>query len=230
TAVATADAATPGTTVTCTPGTAVACTTAAIALPDAAVQLVAVHAAELVAALLGAAAELLARLRSALVAAAVVLLRDPLVLVRDALAVLGLVVEVAVVDVGLVEVVVLVDVDVDVVATPVAIAPDRGADEHAGREREPGRVGVARRVHVVGRVGRIRPRAVDRARVVGRDVHRLGLRGLDHVDRLVLDRLGLDRLLGSRLQVARLVRLAAQRLHRRQHGRLVGEECVAELL
>src|SRR5207342_3075074 len=82
-----------------------------------------------------------------------------------------------------IELVVAAVVDVDVAAVPVAVAPDadRDADgrapEHARAERI-ARV-IGRRRVVVRRVVRIAPRAVDRVRIVGGHVHRVGLRGLE---------------------------------------------------
>src|SRR5262249_36660158 len=59
------------------------------------------------------------------------------------------------------EAVVVVRVDVHVAAAPVAVAPDRGACGHAEAEgQECGTRDVAWRIVGVGRVGRIRPRAV----------------------------------------------------------------------
>src|SRR6185436_12534812 len=103
----------------------------------------AIHRPHLGASLLGLPAELLARLRRCRVAPLVVLLRGPGVAIRRALAMLGVVVEVAVADVRLVEVVVVVDVDVHVVVAPADVAPDRRADDDARGEREAGTVRVA---------------------------------------------------------------------------------------
>ena len=86
--------------------------------------------------------------------------------------------------------VVLVDVDVDVATAPVAAAPDRADGRHADAERDargqrPAGVVVRRRRVVVRRVRRVRPGAVHHRRVVGRHVHRLGLRRLDLDHRLL---------------------------------------------
>src|SRR5581483_3616762 len=156
-----------------------------------------------------ATAEVLTRLR-VLRAATVPLLRA-LVAIADALAVVDVVLPVAVLDVGLVEVVVAVDVDVDVAAAPVAVAPERRADRHAGAEGDQARAQrVARRIVRVRRIGRVRPRAVDDRGVVGGDVDDLGIRGLDD-DRLTAAAGGRlfdgDALLAVALEVSLLLRL-----------------------
>ena len=100
-------------------------------------------ARNLLAALFGAAAKLFARLRALLARAATVLLLSRRIAIAHALAMLGIVLPLtvllrAVVDVGIaavvvdlvaIEVVVAIDVDVDVAVAPVAVAPERSADE-----------------------------------------------------------------------------------------------------
>ena len=134
--------------------------------------------------------------------------------------------------------VVAVDVDVEVVSAPVgpAPAPVVRIDRPRGAPEDPGRVSPAQRhlrvapdrprVPVPRPVRGRPPRAVDDLRVVHGHVDVLRLRRLDD-DRPVLDD---DVLLRRRLQVAGLLRALAQRLHGAHHGRLVGEERVAQAL
>ncbi len=109
-----------------------------------------------------------------------------------------------------VDVVVAVDVDVDIASSPVEPVPTpnfvRNGD--AGSPEEPvdkARAGI--RVPIVGRVGRIPPRAVDDGGLVDRHVNIFGSRRLDDdvLDpRLRVDFL-FDRLLPLRHRIAFLV-------------------------
>src|SRR5690349_6278414 len=83
--------------------------------------------------LLRAAAELLARIHARPLALAEFVLAA-FVAILHALAMLGVVVPVPVLDVGLVEVVVRIVIDIDATAAPVAAAPERTANRHAHRE------------------------------------------------------------------------------------------------
>src|SRR5262245_26343387 len=90
------------------------------------------------------------------------------------------------------EVVVVVRVDVDVAVTPVAAAPERGAHGHADPKRQRGGRErcrrVPRRIVGIGRIGGIRPGAVDHRRIVGGHVHHLRIGRLDDDDLLLSGR------------------------------------------
>ena len=104
--------------------------------------------------------------------------------VADALTMLGVVLPVGVLDIGLIEVVVLVDVHIDVAPAPVAVPPQRTAYDHPCSE---GKQSRARHISgwIVGvwRICRVRPWAVGDRRIVGRDIYRLRIGGLDLDDR-----------------------------------------------
>ena len=198
------------------------------------------------------AAGLVARLL-ALRALPGVALAHLLVLIRDPTTVLGIVlplllVDVLLVDVRLVEGFAVVDVhvvvvlvaaaapapspsvvvvDVHLVTAPVAAARDRGADRHAGTERQQTRRrDVAGRVRVHRRIGgRVGGRAVDRLRDVRRHVDDLRI-GRDDLDDLLLDH---HLLLLRRLELAGLVGLPPHALDGIEHVRLLSEEDVPQL-
>ena len=181
----------------------------------------------------GAAAKRIPRCGVARLSAAV-LLGDALVAIRHGAAMVGVVVPVAVRDVGAVEVVVAIDVDVDVAAAPVAIAPQRAADDDAGGEAEQraavGIVAIAGRIPVIRRVRRIRPCAVHHGRVVRRHVDDFGIGRLDLDDRGAVLHFRRDLLLLGVLERALRDGLGAQRLRGRHHFLLLRQEGVAELL
>ena len=171
-----------------------------------------------------------------------------LVLIRDPTTVLGIVFPLLLVDVRLVEGFAVVDVhvvvvlvaaaapapapsvvvvDVHLVTAPVAAARDRGADRHAGTERQQTRRrDVAGRVRVHRRIrGRVGGRAVDRLRDVRRHVDDLRI-GRDDLDDLLLDH---HLLLLRRLELAGLVGLPPHALDGIEHVRLLSEEDVPQL-
>ncbi len=124
---------------------------------------------------------------------------------------------------------------VDVVAAPVAVAPDGCADRHAGAEREQARRrDVPRRISihrgVVRRwVGGWRC-AVDGLRAVLGNVHDLRVRGLDPDDLLLLDDLAGDDLLLRRLEGTGLVCLRPHPLDRVEDLVLLVEEGIPQIL
>ena len=121
----------------------------------------------------------------------------------------------------------VVVVDVHLVTAPVAAARDRGADRHAGTERQQTRGrDVAGRVRVHRRIGgRVGGRAVDRLRDVRRHVDDLRI-GRDDLDDLLLDH---HLLLLRRLELAGLVGLPPHALDGIEHVRLLSEEDVPQL-
>ena len=124
-----------------------------------------------------------------------------------------------------------VDIDVDVAAPPVAAAEDCPCSREADAPGEAayqclagipvGNAGV-----VVGRVGGVRPRAINHRRIVGRHVNGLRLRGLDD-DGL---RFGLHHLLRVALEVAVVLGQLAHALNRVEHILLLAKECIPQLL
>ena len=131
-------------------------------------------------------------------------------------------------------------IDVDVVVAPAHVAAPvaagrPAAERNASAECKTGGESGAgvisrRRREVVGRVGRIRPLAIDHGGVVVGDVERFGLSRFDHDHLLVL--LGLDRnllLLGG-LQLLRRLSPGAQPLDRIHNVRLLRQHRVAKLL
>ncbi|SAL87869.1 hypothetical protein AWB67_07491 [Caballeronia terrestris] len=150
----------------------------------------------------------------------------------------------AALDLGAIEVAIniggLVDVDIDVPATPVAVAEDRAgggepdAPRKSGGERGARVVGRGRRP-VVRRIGRITPSAVHDGRVIRRHVDHLRIRRLDAHDGLcglAATRRGFDDhfLLRVGLQVARVLRTRAQSLNGGEHILLLPEEGISKLL
>ena len=130
----------------------------------------------------------------------------------------------AAIDVG-----VAVDVDVGVTTAAIAAAApgraDRGAPDDAPGERGTGRIRVVVRRVWSGVVAPVRhPVGDDSRRVVLRHVDHLRIRRLD-VDDLLLDP---HDLLVVRLEVARALGLATERLHGLDHGALVRDDRLAE--
>ena len=127
-----------------------------------------------------------------------------------------------------------VDIDVDIAAAPVAstpgVTPCRADCDAGGKGKgHPGR--IPGRIIIVRRIGGIRPGAIHHGRVVGRDVHHLGIGrfNLDHGG-LCLGLLDDHRLLVCGLQVALRLRLGAQSLHGVQDILLLRQKRVAQLL
>src|SRR5262245_51784112 len=132
-------------------------------------------------------------------------------------------------DVGPVEVVVLAVVDIDVTPAPVAVAPVGANRDSQSEGKEGSARDITRRVVVIRRIRRIRPRAVHDRRVVRRDVDYLRIRRLDLDDRRAALLLGGDVLLLARLEVAGRLCLRSQPLYRIQHVLLLREKGVAQL-
>ena len=129
------------------------------------------------------------------------------------------------------------------VAVVVIIIKDVGEDRASGEAEDAGSDHITRRRTALlgdgGRGGGDRRYRCDRRRdgglvhhlrVVLRDIHHFGLRGLDHDDFLRLDDLRRDLHLWRGLQVAGIDRLTAKTLHGGEHCGLIGVHRRTELL
>ena len=163
------------------------------------------------------------------------------------------------VDLGPVDVdrVVAIDVDVHIAATPgrPSPAPERVDDGHTRGEGHAGEEGIAhtqgRRRRVIGRrIGRVGPRAIDHARVVGRHIDGLRIGRGDAVDLPRWRHAGginllseptirccrgtvaglRDHLLRAAPQLAGGIGAGAERLHGVHHIGLLGEHRIAQPL
>jgi hypothetical protein len=149
-------------------------------------------------------------------------------------------------------------VDIHITTMPVGSTPripPRCSHSNAYAERKEGCAWrVVRRIHRVGRVGRVCPGTIHHRGVVGRHIDSLRAGRLDHDDLLRLLRLlwrrcpgrrlrafpgglsylvrrvHLDRQLFTALQVARIVGLFAETLYRGHHILLLGKERITQLL
>ena len=160
--------------------------------------------------------------------------------IGHALAMHGIVLPAAVVDVGRVEIAVDVDRPVDVhvhvavAAAPVPAAEHRRGGGHADAEQQAlqqGRaVAVARRRRIVGRrIGAVRPLAIDRTRI-DRDIDDFRIGRRDHDGAVGAGALARDGLFLAAGEVAGIGRPGAQALDRIGHVLLLGDHGVAHLL
>lgn len=85
-------------------------------------------------------------------------------------------------DVCTIEIIVVIYIDIDIVAAPIDVAPQSGADRDTSSEPESASRHISWRIVIIWRVGWIGPCAINNCRIVSGHVDNFGARRRNHDD------------------------------------------------